>query len=97
MNRSAWREFVNKPKTRVSRQPVPVIPKLATILDAYRASMHRPSTGVMFHHGNGERMDMDRLAQRVIRPAVQAIGLQWYGWHGFRRGIASNLYALGGQ
>jgi integrase len=49
----------------------------------------------MFHHGNGDRMDMDKLAQRVIRPAVEAIGLQWYGWHGFRRGIASNLYALG--
>ncbi len=95
VNRSAWREFVNKPKTRASRQPVPVIPKLATILDAYCASMHHPTAGVMFHHGNGERMDMDKLAQRVIRPAVEAIGLQWYGWHGFRRGIASNLYALG--
>lgn len=23
------------------------------------------------------------------------IGLEWYGWHGFRRGIASNLYELG--
>jgi integrase len=95
VNRSAWREFVNKPKTRASQQPVPVIPKLATILDAYHASMHHPSTGVMFHHGSGERMDMDKLAQRVIRPAVEAIGLRWYGWHGFRRGIASNLYALG--
>jgi len=93
VNRSAWREFVNKPKTRASRQLVPVIPKLATILD--QASMHHPSTGVMFHHGVGERMDMDKLAQRVIRPAVEAIGLQWYRWHGFRRGIASNLYALG--
>ena len=49
----------------------------------------------MFHNGSGERMDMDKLAQRVIRPAVEAIGLPWYGWHGFRRGIASNLYALG--
>ena len=40
-------------------------------------------------------MAMDRLAQKVIRPAIEAIGLPWYGWHGFRRGIASNLYALG--
>jgi integrase len=40
-------------------------------------------------------MDMDKLAQRVIRPAVEASGLPWYGWHGFRRGIASNLYELG--
>lgn len=38
---------------------------------------------------------MDKLAQRVIRPAVEACGLPWYGWHGFRRGIASNLYELG--
>jgi integrase len=31
----------------------------------------------------------------VIRPAVDTTGLPWYGWHGFRRGIASNLFALG--
>jgi integrase len=95
VNRSVWKDVVNKPKTRASRQPVPVIPKLATILNAYRESMHHPTSGVMFQHGNGKRMDMDKLAQRVVRPAVEAIGLQWYGWHGFRRGIASNLYALG--
>src|SRR6201993_4228840 len=64
-------------------------------MDEYRASMHKPTTGVMFHDGSGERLDTDKLAQRVIRPAVEAIGLRWYGWHGFRRGIASNLYALG--
>jgi integrase len=45
--------------------------------------------------GSAQRMDLDKLAQRVIRPAVEAIGLPWYGWHGFRRGVASNLYALG--
>ena len=95
VNRSVWQGFVNKPKTRASQQPVPVIPKLATILDEYHASMNHPSSGVMFHQGNGERMDMDKLAQRVIRPIVEDIGLPWYGWHGFRRGVASNLYALG--
>ena len=95
MNRSIWKAVVNKPKTRASRQPVPVIPKLAKILEEYRASMHNPKTGVMFHNGNGECLDTDKLAQRVIRPAVEAIGLPWYGWHGFRRGIASNLYELG--
>jgi integrase len=95
VNRSIWKTFVNQPKTRASRQSVPVIPTLTRILDEYRASMHNPRSGVMFHHGNGEHMDMDKLAQRVIRPAVEASGLPWYGWHGFRRGIASNLYELG--
>ena len=95
VNRSIWKGIVNSPKTRASKKPVPVIPELAAILAEYRLSMGNPATGVVFHSGTGERMDMDKLAQRVIRPAVQASGIPWYGWHGFRRGIASNLYALG--
>jgi integrase len=95
VNRSIWKGIVNQPKTRASRQPVPVIPSLAKILDEYRASMRNPKTGVIFHNGSGERLDTDKLAQRVIRPALEAAGLPWYGWHGFRRGIASNLYELG--
>ena len=27
--------------------------------------------------------------------ATCLIGLEWHGWHGFRRGTASNLYELG--
>jgi hypothetical protein len=26
---------------------------------------------------------------------VEAIRIDWYGWHGFRRGIAANLHELG--
>lgn len=62
VNRSIWKGIVNKPKTRASRQPVPVITKLATILDEYRASMHNLRTGVMFHNRNGECLDTDKLA-----------------------------------
>jgi integrase len=94
VNRSVWKGVVNRPKTRTSRRPAPVIPKLANLLDEYRAFMGDPTTGAMFHNGSGESMDMDKLAQRVIRP-VEAIGLPWFGWHGFRPGIASNLYQLG--
>lgn len=95
VRRSVWKTVVNEPETRASRQSVSVIPTLAKILDAYRASMQNPCIGVIFHQGNGERIDMDKLAQRVIRPAVEAGGLPWCGWHGFRRRIASNLYVLG--
>lgn len=38
--------------------------------------------------------ELRKLAQRVIRPLVEAIRIDWYGWHGFRRGIAANLYEL---
>jgi hypothetical protein len=57
--------------------------------------MGNPATGPMFHSGDGVPMDLDKLAQRVVRPLVKSIRLRWYGWHGFRRGIASNLYELG--
>ncbi len=57
--------------------------------------MGNPTTGVMFHSCSGERMDLNKLGQRIIRPAVEALRLDWYGWHGFRRSIASNLYELG--
>lgn len=93
--RSIWKNVVNRPKTRASAAPVPVIRQLADILNAYRSSMGNPKTGVIFHAGNGGPMDFDKLAQRVTRPVVEAIGLEWYGWRGFRRGIASNLYELG--
>lgn len=94
VNRSIWKTVVNRPKTRASAQSVPVIRQLSEILNDYRISVGNPSIGVMFHNGGGERLDLDKLAQRVVRPVVQAIGLEWYGWHGFRRGIASNLYEL---
>ena len=60
VNRSIWKGIVNKPKTRASRQPVPVIPESAKILDEYRSSMHNPKTGVMFHNGDGACLDTDK-------------------------------------
>lgn len=95
VNRSICKTVVNKPKTRASAKPVPVIRQLAEILETYRNSTGNPTAGVMFHSGAGEPMDLGTLAQQVIRPVVEALGLDWYGRHGFRRGIASNLYELG--
>lgn len=95
VNRSVWKSFVNGPKTRASAQSVPVTRQLAEILDTYRLSMGNPSTGVMFHSGGGEHTDLDKVGRRIIRPAVEAIRLEWYGWHACRPGIASHLFELG--
>ena len=53
VNRSVWKTFVNKPKTRASANSVPVIRQLAEILDDYRKSIGNPATGVMLHNGSG--------------------------------------------
>jgi integrase len=83
VNRSIWKSIVNKPKTRASAKPVPVIRQLAEILESYRSSIGGPFTGTIFHTGSGEPMDLDKLPQRVIRPVVESLGLEWYGWRGF--------------
>jgi len=88
---------VSPPKTRASRNSVPVIPALAEILDEYRRSIGNPETGVVFHSGNRLPINADKVGRRVIRPTLEAIHLPWYGWHAFRRGLASNLYAMGAQ
>jgi integrase len=97
INRSIWRSVVNLPKTRASRDSLPVIPALAEILDEYRRSMGDPEAGVVFHSGDGLPINMEKLGRRVIRPALESVNLPWYGWHAFRRGLASNLYAMGAQ
>ena len=43
----------------------------------------------------GRPLDLHNLANRVIRPALNDAKIPWCGWHGFRRGLATNLHTLG--
>jgi len=43
----------------------------------------------MFHTGAGEHFDIDKLVLRFVRPVAKSLDIDWYGLHGFRRGIAS--------
>src|SRR5690349_6259686 len=40
-------------------------------------------------------LNLDTLVREVIRPALEAEKIPWYGWHAFRRGLATNLHRLG--
>ena len=92
VQRSVWKTFVNKPKTRASANSVPVIRQLAEILNAYRSSIDDPSQGVMFHAGVGDHMDFDKFARRTIRPAVLKIVLD--GMVGMGSGVASRRICM---
>ena len=59
-------------------------------------SGHRRRMGILaqpnlpiFQAGNGQPLNLDNLARRVI-----ALVAKWHGWHGFRRGLATNLHTL---
>ena len=44
---------------------------------------------------NGSSMSMNNVLNREILPTLKAAGIPWKGWHAFRRGLATNLHALG--
>jgi integrase len=54
-----------------------------------------PFVGPIFVNSLGRPLDLDGLYQRAMREVLQKAGIRWKGWHGFRRGLASNLNRLG--
>lgn len=92
VTRSVWNGTVSEPKTRRSRSPIPVVQQLADALEAHRLRMGvlAQPTSPIFQAGNGEPLNLDNLARRIIAPVAR-----WHGWHAFRRGLATNLHALG--
>jgi integrase len=117
VKRSVWNGTVNEPKTKRSRAPVPVVKQLADALEAHKLRMGKLAVGPIFQAGNGQPLNLDNLARRVILPALNRCEVcrkpeekhkpeahefkrdnslpRWHGWHAFRRGLATNLHALG--
>ena len=96
VRRSAWRTWVSDEgdtKTEGSAAPVPCVPVLKRALLVHRR--RTPGTGFIFAGITGRPLILANLLRREIKPALAKSGLHWRGWHGFRRGLASNLYRLG--
>ena len=95
ISQSCWRGHVLEPKTPKSKAAVPVIAQLAKRLELHRSLSGDPANGLMFPSPAGKPFNMDALARDVIVPLATSAGIQWYGWHAFRRGLATNLHRLG--
>jgi|HubBroStandDraft_2_1064218.scaffolds.fasta_scaffold07002_3 integrase len=96
VQRTAWRttKVEEGSKTEASLGTVPILKVLRKHIEAHRDGF--PSDGFVFvGEKMGKPLDLHNLANRVIRPALAAKNIPWCGWHGFRRGLASNLHALG--
>ena len=91
--RSVWGSHVRETKTLSSHAPIPVLPILKRALDEHKA--RNSGDDYIFHGDTGKPLVLANLVRREIRPALKAVGLTWKGWHGFRRGLATTLYALG--
>jgi integrase len=95
ITQSVFGSHADEPKTAKSKAPVPVIAPLAKYLDRHRVVSGESVSGLIFKSKTGTPMDLAQIARFVIRPALNGTGIEWHGWHAFRRGLATNLYRLG--
>ena len=95
VTQSVWESIVTEPKTRKSKAPIPVIAPLAQKLNAHRFRLGNPEKGYVFPSSTGTPLNFANLANREIKPVLAKAGLEWHGWHSFRRGLATNLNRLG--
>jgi hypothetical protein len=93
IRRSVWRTIVKETKTEEDEDDpgvVPIVRPLRLLIDRVK-----PAHGWLFPNTLGGPLDLHNLAERVIKPRFAAKGLAWKGWHAYRRGLATNLHALG--
>jgi len=72
VRRSVWNSTVAEPKTRRSRSPIPVVKQLADALAAHKKradKLAQPDLPI-FQAGNGQPLNLDNVARRVIIPAL---------------------------
>jgi hypothetical protein len=53
------------------------------------------AAGFIFPNSLGGALDLDNLADRVIKPIFKANGTEWKGWQAYRRGLAALLHQDG--
>ena len=72
VDRSVWNSTVSERKTKRSRSPIPIVRPLAEALEAHRlrAGILAQSTLPIFQAGNGQPLNLDNIARRVIMPAL---------------------------
>jgi integrase len=95
VTRSVWRNTVGDPKMAKSKAPAPVIPQLAQRLKAHCQRCGNPVAGPIFANSVGHSLDLNACYQREMKDVLKRAGIAWHGWHGFRRGLASNLNRIG--
>ena len=93
--RSVWRGRIGEPKNSRSKAPVPLIPQLEALLERHREASGSPASGPIFPNGKGKALDLDSLYRRQMKERLKAARIEWEGWHGFRRGLATNLERIG--
>jgi integrase len=91
--RTVWHKEILETKTEHRAAAVPLLPNVITELKKHL--QHNPSTTWVFEGPHVFPLDLASLGSKTIKEALQGTGVEWHGFHAFRRGLGTRLYNSG--
>lgn len=88
----------HKPSTKTKRdRVVPFRDRLTPVLRAWWEASGRPESGLVFANRDGHAVNLNSLADRIIRPTCDTTDIPWdgFGFYALRRGYGSLLVKAG--
>lgn len=82
-------------KSKHSRRDIPLSAGMADRLRALRRDAYGGDTAPVFTTATGTELSRSNVSSRVLKPAVEGLGLGWVSPHTFRHTCASLLFAAG--
>jgi integrase len=96
ISRAIWHTHLGGTKNPSSENVIPVLPLLADLLRNRQARINPKEHDFIFA---GKRrkaaLNFHNVETQIIKPTLKNSAVQWKGFHGFRRGLATNLLELG--
>jgi len=94
IRRAVVNGIVGTCKTLESVATLPLIDQVLIPLTLWRQKCGNPQSGWVFENKNGKPADLKDMVRRIIRPTLQAAGLEWKTLYAGRRGAGTVLIDL---
>ena len=91
--RTVWHKEVIDTKTEHRAARVHLLPNVIAELKKQRKQ--NPGTTWVFEGPHVFPLDLATLGSKIIKKTLQGTGVEWHGFHAFRRGLGTRLYNNG--
>jgi integrase len=93
VKRTVWHKEVIDTKTEHRAAAVHLLPQVRTALKEHRKN--NPGRSWVFEGPKVFPLDLATLGSKVIKKALEGTGVDWHGFHAFRRGLGTRLHNNG--
>jgi len=91
--RTVWHKEILETKTKHRAAAVHLLPNVIAELKKHHAQ--NPGTTWVFEGPHVFPLDLATLGSKQIKPGLPGTGVEWHGFHAFRRGLGTRLFNNG--